>query len=94
MVNPVEPGACGARGITGFRIMDTVLGALAQAVPDRVPADGEGGNTILSMGGYDERFRPFVYVDLVSGARGGGSWGDGVEGIRTHSRTSLTRRLS
>jgi N-methylhydantoinase B len=81
VVNPVEPGACGARGITGFRIMDTVLGALAQAVPDRVPADGEGGNTILSMGGYDERFRPFVYVDLVSGARGGASWADGVEGI-------------
>ncbi|HLZ09582.1 MAG TPA: hydantoinase B/oxoprolinase family protein, partial [Chloroflexota bacterium] len=39
VVNPRLPAACGARGITGFRIMDTVLGALAQAVPDRVPAD-------------------------------------------------------
>ncbi|HEY7037121.1 MAG TPA: hydantoinase B/oxoprolinase family protein [Thermomicrobiales bacterium] len=81
VVHPVLPGACGARGITGFRIIDTVLGALAQAAPDRVPADGEGGNTIISMGGYDAEFRPFVYVDLVAGARGGAPWRDGAEGI-------------
>lgn len=81
VVHPVLPGACGARGITGFRIMDAVMGALAQAAPDRVPADGEGGNSIISMGGYDAQFRPFVYVDLVAGARGGTPWRDGVEGI-------------
>ena len=45
VVNPVLPAACGARGITGFRVMDAVLGALAQAAPERVPADGEGGNS-------------------------------------------------
>jgi N-methylhydantoinase B len=81
VVNPVLPGACGARGITGFRIMDTVAKALAQVAPDRVPADGEGGNTIISMGGYSETFEPFVYVDFVAGARGGSPWGDGVSGI-------------
>ncbi len=81
VVNPVLPGACGARGITGFRIMDAVLGALAQAVPDRVPADGEGGNSIVSIGGYEESFRPFVYVDLLAGARGGSPWGDGAESV-------------
>lgn len=81
VVNPVLPGACGARGITGFRIMDAVLGALAQVAPDRVPADGEGGNSIISMGGYDAEYRPFVYVDLIAGARGGSPWRDGVEGI-------------
>ena len=81
VVNPVLPAPCGARGITGFRIIDCVLGALAKAVPGRVPADGEGGNTIFSIGGYDSRFQPYVYVDLFSGARGGGPWGDGVEGV-------------
>jgi N-methylhydantoinase B len=81
VVNPRLPGACGARGITGFRIMDTVQGALARAVPDRVPADGEGGNSIVSLGGQDARGRPYVYVDLISGARGGGPWGDGPEGV-------------
>jgi N-methylhydantoinase B len=81
VVNPVLPGACGARGITGFRIIDTVLGALARAVPERVPAGGEGGNTIISMGGYDAARRPFVYVDLIAGARGGSARGDGSEGV-------------
>ncbi len=81
VVNPVSPGACGARGITGFRVVDAVLGALAQAAPERVPADGEGGNTIISMGGYDAHHRSFVYVDLVAGARGGNPRGDGSAGV-------------
>ena len=81
VVNPRHPGACGARGISGYRVMDAVLGALAQAVPDKVPAAGEGGNTLLSAGGLDSRGRPFVFVDLICGARGAGAWGDGVEGI-------------
>jgi N-methylhydantoinase B len=81
VVNPRFPAPCGARGITGFRIMETVLGALAQAVPARVPADGEGGNTIVSIGGYDAAGTPFVYVDLIAGARGGSPRGDGCEGV-------------
>src|SRR5262249_37420207 len=81
VVNPLEPAPCGARGITGFRIIDAVMGALAQATPGRVPADGEGGNTIISLGGSASERRPSVYVDLIAGARGGRPWGDGVEGI-------------
>jgi N-methylhydantoinase B len=81
VVNARLPAACGARGITGYRVMETVLGALAQAVPDRVSADGDGGNTIISIGGYDSELRPFAYVDLFCGARGGGPAGDGPEGV-------------
>ena len=81
VVNPKLPGAVAARGITGYRVVDAVLGALAQAVPDRIPAEGEGGNTILSIGGYDADYEPFSYVDLFAGARGGGPLGDGVEGV-------------
>ena len=61
--------------------MDAVAGALAQAAPDRVPADGEGGNTIISMGGDDRAGRPFVYVDMFSGARGAGKGYDGPAGV-------------
>lgn len=81
VVNCCLPAACGARGITGFRVMDAVLGALAQVRPDRIPADGEGGNSIVSIGGYDAERRPFVYNDLISGARGAASRGDGPEGV-------------
>jgi len=81
VVNPVLPAACGARGITGFRVMDAVLGALAQAVPDKVPADGEGGNSLVTIGGYDADGRPFALVDFVAGARGARPNGDGPEGV-------------
>jgi len=90
VVNPVLPAACGARGITGFRVMEAVLGALAQAVPERVAADGEGGNTLISIGGRGGRGgrggpggdrRPFVYTELFAGARGGSARGDGAEGV-------------
>jgi N-methylhydantoinase B len=40
-----------ARGITGYRIVDCVFGALAQAVPDKVAADGAGGSTLPSFSG-------------------------------------------
>ena len=39
VVNPVMPAACGARGITGYRTIDCMFGALAEALPDRVAAD-------------------------------------------------------
>ena len=81
VVNPREPAACGARGITGFRVMDAVFGALAQIAPDRVPADGEGGNTIVSVGGYDSRMQQYSFVDLFAGGRGGRPTGDGPEGV-------------
>jgi len=81
VVNPVHPAPVAARGITGFRTMDAVLGALAQAIPDRVPADGEGGNTLISLGGRRSDGTPYALVDFFAGARGGGSGSDGSEGV-------------
>ena len=46
----VMPGASSMRGVTGFRVVDAVSGALAQLIPDRVPAAGEGGNTLAIFG--------------------------------------------
>lgn len=80
IVNPVFPAACGARGITGFRMLDAMLGALAQAIPDRVPAAGEGGSSIISIGGYDHG-EPFVYVETILGTWGGRPNRDGTEGV-------------
>jgi N-methylhydantoinase B len=61
--------------------MDAIWGALAQAVPDSVPADGEGGNTIIAIGGYDSMRRAFAFVDLFCGARGARPSGDGPDGV-------------
>jgi N-methylhydantoinase B/oxoprolinase/acetone carboxylase alpha subunit len=78
----VMPGASSMRGVTGFRVLDAVNGALAQLVPTRVPAAGEGGNT-LAIFGAD---RPdgggrFVFYELVVGTWGGTPENDGNDGL-------------
>ena len=78
----VMPGASSMRGVTGFRVLDAVNGALAQLVPDRVPAAGEGGNT-LAIFGAD---RPdgdgrFVFYELIVGTWGGTPEADGNDGL-------------
>ncbi len=82
IANPLPPAACGARGITGFRMIDCVMGALAQALPKRVPADGSGGSTLPSISGRHHG-RAFVFVETVMGTSGGMPEHDGQEAI-TH----------
>jgi len=86
ILNPRLPGACAARALTGYRLLDVMLGALAQIVPDRVPAAGEGGNTVLSIGGYRPDGRPFVIVDMICGAWGARPDKDGIEAITNPSQ--------
>jgi N-methylhydantoinase B len=86
ILNPRLPGACAARALTGYRMLDVILGALAQALPERVPAAGEGGNTVLSMGGITSDRRPFVLVDMITGAWGGRPDKDGMEAVTNPSQ--------
>ncbi len=78
--NGVLPAACAARGLTGFRMVDCMFGALAMMLPDKVKAAGDGGNTGISIGGYDLERAPFVYVDFTCGAWGARPWADGLDG--------------
>lgn len=80
LVNPVSPAACGARGITGFRMVDCMFGALAKALPRAVAADGSGGSTLPTFAGtYNGR--PFVFSETLMGNWGGTDQGDGQEGV-------------
>ena len=81
VVNPVLPAACGARGVIGYRVYDTIMRALAQVVPERVVAAGEGGPTLVAFGGYDEDRRPFGTTEVVVGAWGARATRDGLEGV-------------
>jgi N-methylhydantoinase B len=74
------PAACAARGLTGFRAVDCAFGALAQLYPDRIYAASDGGNTGVTIGGYDQALRPFIYVDFLSGCWGARPWADGLDG--------------
>jgi N-methylhydantoinase B len=80
VLNCTYPAPCGARGITGYRIVDCVFGALANAVPDRVAADGAGGSTLPSFSGRIDG-KTFVFSECVMGVWGATSEHDGQEGV-------------
>jgi N-methylhydantoinase B len=80
IVHPFRPAPRAARGLTGFRMIDAVFGALHQAVPTRVPAAGEGGVTMIAFGGQLPDRRPFVFVDFSGAGWGGRPDRDGVDG--------------
>ena len=81
VTHAVYPGANSMRGVTGFRAFDAINGALAQLVPDRVPAAGEGGNTVVILGGHHEDGEPFVYFELLVGTWGATPENDGNDGL-------------
>jgi 5-oxoprolinase (ATP-hydrolysing) len=76
----VMPGASSQRGITGYRISDVMNGALAQLIPNRVPAAGEGGSTLAFFAGHTGG-DPFLYSELVVGTWGGRPVADGNDGL-------------
>ena len=80
IANGVLPAASAARGLTGFRMLDTCLGALGQMLPSRAIAASEGGNTGVSIGGYYPDRRPFIFVEFICSAWGGRAWADGLDG--------------
>jgi N-methylhydantoinase B len=86
VLNPVMPGPCAARALTGYRVFDAMLGALAQIVPDRVPAAGEGGNSVICISGLRPNRQPFIIVDMICGAWGGRPDKDGVEAVTNASQ--------
>ncbi len=88
IVNPLPPAPVAARGLTGFRIANTVFGALAHAAPDRVPACEIGGDTGVSIGGYERivrdgktELRGFVFLEFLYGSWGGRPNQDGIDGV-------------
>jgi N-methylhydantoinase B len=80
VVHVVMPNASSMRGVAGYRISDVMNGALAQIVPDRVAAAGEGGSTLAWFAGRVDG-EPFVYNELVVGTWGGRPGRDGNDGL-------------
>ena len=80
VLNCTYPAACGGRGITGYRIVDCMFGALADCLPERVAADGAGGATLPSFSGR-QRGKTFVFSECIMGVWGATSLHDGQEGV-------------
>ncbi|MDB5944340.1 MAG: apc4 [Ramlibacter sp.] len=80
VVKPLFPAPTGARGITGYRMLDCLMGALAAAVPERVTADGSGGSSLPTFAGIVDG-KQFVFCETLMGTSGACEAHDGQEGI-------------
>ena len=84
LLNPRHPAPVAIRAHTLKRTADVVLGALVQAVPDRVPAAPAGSISCVSFGGVDPRNNTrFGLSDIVAGGGGARPLKDGLELVDT-----------
>jgi N-methylhydantoinase B len=91
IVNARPPAAVAGGNVeTSQRIVDVLLRALAQAIPDRIPAAGSGTMNNLTVGGIDPRTsEPFAYYETIAGGMGARPGKPGVSGVHTHMTNSL-----
>jgi N-methylhydantoinase B len=91
IVNAKPPAAVAGGNVeTSQRIVDVLLRALAQAMPDRIPAAASGTMNNLTIGGIDPLTRePFAYYETIAGGMGARPTQDGVSGVHTHMTNSL-----
>jgi N-methylhydantoinase B len=91
IVNARPPAAVAGGNVeTSQRIVDVLLRALAQAVPDRIPAAASGTMNNLTIGGIDPRTgEPFTYYETIAGGMGARPGKPGVSGVHTHMTNSL-----
>ncbi len=91
VVNARPPAAVAAGNVeTSQRIVDVLLGALAQACPERIPAASQGTMNNVTVGGWDpRRGRPFAYYETIGGGMGARPNGDGPSAIHSHMTNTL-----
>ena len=89
LVNPREPAPVNARTATIKRITGCILGALKQAMPERMPADSGGELLILMFGGERRDGSRYVTGELIAAGSGAGAKRDGVDVIETDATNCM-----
>jgi len=91
VVNANPPASVAGGNVeTSQRIVDVLFKALAQALPDRIPAASQGTMNNLTIGGIDPRSgNEFSYYETVAGGMGARPSIDGMSGVHTHMTNSL-----
>ena len=92
LVNARRPAAVSAGNVeTSTRITDVVLGALAQAIPDHIPAASHGSMNNLAMGsaGDENGNGAWSYYETIGGGMGASRQNHGVHCVQTHMTNTL-----
>jgi len=85
IVNAVFPASVANRAHTCQRIIDALIGALAEAMPDRVVAAGNGANTTAVFTGiHPDTGRRYIYFETLGGGAGARATRDGKDGVQVH----------
>jgi N-methylhydantoinase B len=84
LLNARRPAAVAAGNVeTSTRIVDVIMGALAQAIPERIPAASHGSMNNLAMGARTTK-GAWDYYETIGGGMGAGMKGEGLSAIQTH----------
>jgi N-methylhydantoinase B len=78
ILNARPPVAVAARHVIGHFLPHVIAGALGQAVPDRVMAEGSANIWGIQVAGRDLQGRPFTHVFFCSGGTGARAVKDGL----------------
>jgi N-methylhydantoinase B len=89
IVNPQEPAAVNARTSTIKRITGCMIGALAQILPERVPAASAGELLVIAFGGSNPGGDRYVVGELIAGGSGASAGLDGVDVIETDATNCM-----
>ena len=86
LLDPAFPAPVAAGNVeTSQRLVDVVFGALAQALPETIPAASQGTMNNLAFGGVNpETGREFTYYETMAGGMGGRPGRPGLSGVHTH----------
>jgi N-methylhydantoinase B len=89
LVNAQRPAAVAAGNVeTSSRIVDAVMGALAQALPEQIPAASQGTMNNLAMGARGNG-TSWDYYETIGGGCGAGSRHNGLSAIQSHMTNTL-----
>jgi N-methylhydantoinase B len=89
LLNARRPAAVAAGNVeTSTRVVDVVMGALAQALPQHIPAASHGSMNNLAMGSRAAGAQ-WDYYETIGGGMGAGPAGNGLSGVQTHMTNTL-----
>ncbi len=91
LVNAEPPAAVAAGNVeTSTRIVDVLTGALAQAVPELIPAASHGSMNNVAMGYIDpDTLQRWDYYETIGGGMGASAEADGLSAVQTHMTNTL-----
>ncbi len=88
LVNALRPAAVAAGNVeTSSRLVDLVMAALREAVPEKMAADSQGTMNNIAVGASGTR--RWSYYETIGGGMGAHAQAEGLSGVHSHMTNTL-----